>query len=491
MVSFLPGNTGIDAVKIENLNLTETINKARKLLETDQQISPALSAMFELLLTIITLLAGRLSLNSRNSSQPPASDPNRDKKPKNKNTTKKPGGQPGRTGVNLQPIDNPDKVIPIKLDKRHLPRGNYQEIGFEARQIIDIVISRIVTEYRAQILENAQGKRFTAPFPEGVTRPIQYGQSVKSHAVYLSQFQLIPYDRVADYFVNEINIPVSVGSLFNFNQEAFERLAAFDSLVKEKLISAPVVHADETGINVNGKRIWLHGASSEQWVYFYPHEKRGSEAMDEAGILPKFQGVLVHDHWKPYYTYTACSHSLCNAHHLRELQWVIDNPGYGWAQEMMDLLREINKAVHESHTNKLMKEAADIYRERYRNILRNGISAMPAVENPNNPDIKKKRGRKKKEKALNLLERLRDYEQDVLRFMENNYVPFTNNPGENDIRMTKVQQKISGCFKSMDGARIFCRVRSYLLSAQKQGVSPTDALKLLFDGKLPDEFFAS
>lgn len=332
MLSLLLRDTGINAVKIEKLNITETINNARKLLETDQHISPALKAMFELLLTIITLLAGRLSLNSRNSNKPPASDPNREKKGKgkDKDPKNKPGGQPGRTGVNLQPMDNPDNIVPIKLDKRQLPRGNYQEIGFEARQVIDIEISRIITEYRAQILEDDQGKRFTAPFPAGITRPIQYGQSIKSHAVYLSQFQLIPYDRVADYFTNEAKIPVSVGSLFNFNKEAFERLEAFDKLAKEMLIKASLLHADETGINVNGKRIWLHGASNEQWTYFYPHEKRGCEAMDDIGILPNFHGVLVHDHWKPYYTYTACSHSLCNAHHLRELQWVIDNHDYAW-----------------------------------------------------------------------------------------------------------------------------------------------------------------
>ena len=165
-----------------------------------------------------------------------------------------------------------------------------------------------------------------ADFPEGVTRPIQYGQSVKSHAVYLSQFQLIPYERVSDYFMNEAKIAVSVGSLFNFNQEAFERLEAFDQMAKEKLMDVPCLHVDETGINVGGKRIWLHNASNERWVYFYPHENRGHEAMDAIGILPKFQGILIYDHWKPYYTYTACTHALCNAHHIRELQWVMDNP---------------------------------------------------------------------------------------------------------------------------------------------------------------------
>lgn len=471
-------------MKIKNLSITETLKNAEELLEADQHISPALKAMVKLLITIITLLSGRLSLNSRNSSKPPSSDPNKKKNGKNKGVKNKPGGQPGRIGINLKPIDDPDKIVTIKCDKRRLPRGDYRETGFEARQVVDLEISCLVTEYRAQILEDAFGKQYVANFPEGITRPIQYGQSVKSHAVYLSQFQLIPYERVADYFMNEANMPVSVGSLFNFNHEAFERLESFDTLAKEKLIRAPLLHADETGINVSGKRIWLHSASNERWVYFYPHEKRGHEAMDAIGILPKFQGVLLHDHWKPYYTYTACIHALCNAHHIRELQWVIDNPGYAWAQKLQDLLLKINEKVKASTPQVLDSKTAHVYRERYRQILEEGILEMPISKTE-----EKKRGRQKKEKALNLLERLKNYEADVLRFMVKDYIPFTNNQGENDIRMTKVQQKISGCFKSMEGAKIFCRIRSYLLTAQKHGVLPAKALKLLFDGKLPEEFF--
>jgi len=231
----------------------------------------------------------------------------------------------------------------------------------------------------------------------------------------------------------------------------------------------------------------LHNVSNERWTYFYPHQKRGREAMDDIGILPNFRGTLIHDHWKPYYTYQHCQHALCNAHHLRELQWVIDNHAqYTWAKSMQDLLYEINEAVNKTEQNCLDATAATTYRMRFRDIIQVGDTQMllPSSE----PNQRKKRGREKKSKERNLLERLRDFEKDVLRFMVEADVPFTNNRGENDIRMTKVQQKISGCFKSMDGAKIFCRVRSYLLTAQKQGVTPTDALKILFDGKLPEVF---
>jgi transposase len=471
-------------VKIQTFNITEILANAKTLIEQDKQISPAIKAMFELLIAVITLLTGKLSLTSHNSSKPPSNDPNRKKKTKGSHKNK-PGGQLGRVGKNLEPVDNPDKIISLKIDKRSLPRGHYREVGFESRQVVDIEISRVVTEYQAQILEDEQGNRYVADFPEGVSRPIQYGQSIKSHAVYLSQFQLLPYERLSDYFMNEAQLPVSVGSLFNFNKEAYDRLEEFEKLAKEKLQASQLLHADETGINLNGKRIWLHNASNELWTYFYPHEKRGSEATEEIGILPKFQGILVHDHWKPYYTYTACRHALCNAHHIRELQWVIDNPSYKWAKDMQDLLLKIKEEVHKS-AGILKKQFADVWRERYRQVIEEGLSEMPPPKKVNEEDQKKKRGRKKKTKELNLLERLRDYEDDVLRFMMVDYVPFTNNLGENDIRMTKVQQKISGCFRSIDGAKIFCRIRSYLLTSQKHGIPPTDAMRSLFNGKLPD-----
>lgn len=474
-------------VTLSKINITETLDNARQLLAADKQISPALRAMFEMLLLIITLFAQRFGLNSKNSSKPPASDPDRKKK-KNTKSTNKPGGQPGHVGSNLEPAKDPNKIVSIEIDKRSLPRGHqYTDAGFEFRQVVDLEISRIVTEYRAQILEDETGKRFVAPFPKGVSRPIQYGQSMKVHSVYLSQYQLIPYERIADYFIHEASIPISVGSLFNFNKEAYHLLETFDGVAKEKLIAGQAMNVDETGINVNGKRLWLHAACNEQWTYFFPHGKRGAEAMNEIDIIPKFKGTLIHDHWKPYYIYH-CLHALCNAHHLRELQWVIDNhPHYTWAKELQTLLLAINDAVNLTEKNCLDEKEANLYEKCYRQIIKIGDEQMPLAAP--DPNAKKTKGRKKKTKERNLLERLRDFEGDTLRFMRDPLVPFTNNAGENDLRMTKVQQKISGCFRSMEGAKIFCRVRSYLLTAQKHGITATDALKTLFAGKLPEVFF--
>jgi transposase len=467
-------------MKIENIDIEATIEKARRLVNEDKNLSAATQSMFEIMILIITLLANRLNLNSTNSSKPPSTDPNRKKKSKSK-TGKKPGGQKGHVGTTLKKIDDPDKIKEINIDRRKLPAGQYRQVGFESRQVFDIDISRVVTEYRAQILEDANGKQFIASFPEGVTKSVQYGTGLKAHSVYMSQFQLIPYNRIQDYFADQLHIPVSEGSIFNFNMKAFRLLADFEDHVKNKLAASDLAHADETGINIGGKRHWLHCVSNNDWTFYQPHQKRGLDAMNDMGILPEFKGILCHDHWKPYYKID-CTHALCNAHHLRELTRAFEQDGQKWAQELSNLLVTINNKVIDAG-GALDAVNARKYRLKYREIIKNGEIECPE---PVRPKKKVKRGRIKKSKSRNLLERLRDYDNDTLRFMDNQIVPFSNNLGENDIRMTKVQQKISGCFRSMHGAQIFCRVRSYLSTCRKQGVKSSHALDLLFNGKLPD-----
>jgi transposase len=436
--------------------------------------------LLEVLVLIVTLMADRLNLNSRNSSKPPSSDPNREKKPRKKGD-RKPGGQNGHTGRTLKKVDDPDKVEVLKVDRTKLPKGQYTEVGYETRQVFNIEISRVVTEYQAQILEDKDGNRFTADFPEGVNQPVQYGTTVKAHAVYMSQFQLIPYDRLTDYFSDQLGIPVSAGSFFNFNRQAYDLLETFEALAKQKLIESALAHADETGVNINGDRRWLHCCSNDLWTLLYPHEKRGTEAMDEIGILPSFKGILVHDHWKPYYRYD-CTHSLCNAHHLRELTRAWEQDKQAWAKEMHELLETINRKVLDAG-GVLSKYMQQKFRQQYRDLIAAAEKECPP---PDESRTKGQKGRIKRSKSRNLLERLRDFEDDVLRFMTIPEVPFTNNLGERDIRMTKVQQKISGCFRSMEGAKIFCRLRSYLSTCRKHGISSSDALEILFDGRLPD-----
>ncbi len=471
---------------LKSININALVEQTREQLEQDSSLTPALKVTIELLLTVVVLLSNKLGVNSNNSSLPPSQDINRKKK-RHSSSERKAGGQIGRKGNTLTQTDTPDVVEVLELDITQLPKGNYREVGYQKRQVVDIDISRVVTEYRAQILENEQGERFMGEFPEGVTAPIQYGAGMKAHAVYLSQYQLLPYNRIEEYFTDQLGIPVSAGSLFAFNEQAASLITSTgaESIIKQQLRQSPLpVHVDETGINISGKRQWLHNTSSRWWTYFHPHAKRGKEAMDEADILPHIKGVLCHDHWKPYYQYTQCQHALCNAHHLRELERIWEQEGMEWAKQMQDLLKDINH--YQQATAFVSEQRIAAYKQQYQAILNEAELACPPPDN--NQRRPGQRGRLKRSKSRALLERLRDYEEDVLRFLTHPNVPFTNNQGENDIRMTKVHQKISGCFRSMQGAKIFCLVRSYLSSCRKQQITASEALTLLFQKKLPDIF---
>jgi len=467
---------------MSEININNSIEEARALLAKEKNISSALRVSIELILTLVTLIVAKKGLNSKNSSIPPSQDPNREKESKAKGK-RKVGGQKGHKGTTLQAVEEPDEIKIIKVDRSFLPKGEYKVVGYERRQVFDIDISTIVTEYQAEILENEKGKKFRASFPKEVTNRVQYGLGVKANAVYMSQYQLIPYNRVEEHFSEQMNLGISAGTIYNFNVEAYDKLELFEAWLINTMRKEPLLHADETGINIGGKRNWLHCASNNKYTYFTVDKKRGQEAMDRAGVLPNFKGILVHDHWKPYYKYKEITHALCNAHHLRELQRVVEHDKKEWAKKVIDLLKEMNNKVHESPNNALSKEETEQYRKKYDSLLEEAQKESP----PPDESTRKagQRGRLKRTKSRALLERLIDFKDDVLRFLDNPLIPFTNNQGENDIRMTKVHQKISGSFRSEKGAQIFCRVRSYLSTCRKHNVSSSQALELLFRGELP------
>lgn len=468
-------------MKVKRTEASTIIQKVTDILENDKTISCSAKIIIKSMIVLVTALVNKLGLNSFNSHQPPSSDPNREKKLQKKSNTPC-GGQKGHIGSTLMPVAEPDVIKPIAIDRQTLPSDEtYTSDGYIARQRVDIEISTIITEYRAESVIDSAGKRYTAAFPKGLTQPIQYGPSVKTKAVYSSVYQLIPYERLCEQFKDGYKIPISKGTIYNFKDEASALLKklGFDKIAKQELSNAALGHVDETSININGKKIWLHNFSNQQWTWHEPHLKRGSQAMDDIGILPMFSGILCHDHWKPYFKYS-CEHSLCNAHHLRELLYAHEKDKQEWAETMRVFLLKINKEVDETQNDALSDARLKLLRETYRKILRDGDKECPAIA----PKAGTKR-RPKQSKSRNLLERLRDYEKQVLLFMEDPLVPFTNNLGERDIRMSKVQQKISGCFRSIEGAIIYCRIRSYLSTCKKNGMAPYEALTLLFDHQLP------
>jgi transposase len=456
------------------------IENARKQINDEPNLPPGIQALFELLIGVIKILAEkRLSKNSKNSGVSPSMDPNREKKPKS-NQGRKPGGQPGHAGVTLEQSDNPDAIIEIKVKRDNLPPGTWKHAGYQKRQVFDLEIVKHVTEYRAEILVNETGSKVVAEFPDGLVQRAQYGNGVKAHSVYMSAWQLVPCQRVSEHFASQMGLPLSSGTVHNFKEEAYNLLEPYETWVKEQIRNSKIIHTDESGVVVEGKRVWLHVASNSQYTFYYPHRKRGKVAMDEAGVLDGDGGVLIHDHWKPYFTYTNKEHGLCNAHYLRELTAATE-VGQKWPQRMAELLTETNIQTIEAG-GKLPEDGQRRVRKRYRRIL-----AGAEKENPI-PQLQgeQKRGRVAQTKTRNLLDRMRKHEDNILRFMTDTDVPFTNNQAERDIRMVKVQQKISGCFRSWAGANIFCRIRSYLSTCEKHNISSASALKLLFNGKFPD-----
>lgn len=467
---------------VKPLDIEQAIASVKKALANEPSLSPALAGALETLLLLVSLLVSRRGPASHNSSTPPSADPNRAKSSRRGRSKRRPGGQPGHVGTTLKPIDDPDVIVDLPLDRRTLPTGRHWQLaGTETRQVFDVVLHREVTEYRAEVWVDDTGQRWVAPFPAHVGSRVQYGPTCKAHAVYLSQGQLLPYERVRETFVDQLGLPLSAGTLANFNREAFERLAPFEQAIKPLLAGQSVLHVDETGINIDGQRRWLHTAGNAYFTHYAAHAKRGQEAMNEIGILPYFTGVLCHDHWKPYYRYTACQHALCNAHHLRELERAVED-GQVWAKTMQTLLLDLHQAT-EAAGGVLAPDDAKVWRQRYRQVVADADVECPAPVAPASGPRRK--GRLKRSKARNLLERLRDYEADVLRFIDDANVPFTNNLGERDIRMTKVHQKISGCFRSWKGAAIFCRIRGYLSTCRKNGVATSQALALVFQGQQP------
>lgn len=291
-------------MKIENIDINKTIENAKNQIAADKSLTPALRSTFELLILVINLMSSRFQINSTNSSKPPSQDPNRPRKTRLdkglKRDKKKQGGQVGHTGSTLEKVKNPNEVEEILINRKTIPPGTYKRVGFETRQIFDIKISTHITEYRAEILESKNGDQYVAKFPANIAKAAQYGNEVKAQSVYMSQFQLVPLARVGDYFNDQLKLAISKGSISNFNREAFEKLEYFEAWAKEQLLRSPFNHADETGINLNGERIWLHNLSNEKVTLYHADEKRGTEAMDRMGILPFYKGTLCHDHWKPY-----------------------------------------------------------------------------------------------------------------------------------------------------------------------------------------------
>ena len=420
-------------------------------------------------------LEGRLALNSTNSGKPPSSDGLAKARPKPKSlrtrTGRRPGGQPGHPGRTLQPVPHPDHVRVHPLD--HCPCGACSGASLHAQPVLDYERRQVfelphrpleVTEHQAEIKRcPVSGRLVTAAFPEGVSAPAQYGPRFKAQVVYFSDQHFIPYQRLSQLCQDLYGQPLSEATIAAANQRAYEHLAPFERRVVSLLPQAPVNGCDESGLRVAKTLHWLHVVSNPAMTFYGVHPKRGTEAMDDLGILPRCGNWLVHDHWKPYFTY-ACLHALCNEHHLRELKFLHEEQHEDWARQMSDFLLE-RLAWRKDHGGLNQRQFRKVH-ARYRAILRRGRRRHP-----------RRAGRAAQSKAANLLDRLEDFDLNVLAFTIFEEVPFTNNGAERDIRMEKTRQKVSGCFRTLHGGRVFARIRSYISTCRKQNQNILRALQ--------------
>jgi transposase len=432
-------------------------------------------------------LERQLGRHSRNSSKPPSSDGLG--KPairarERRAGGRKPGKQPGAPGAHLAQVDDPDEVI-VHAPERCTGCGAdlvlAPVVGLAARQVFDLPEVRLhAVEHRAERRRCDCGTVTAAGFPAQARAAACYGPGVRGLVCYLTVGQYLPVERTGELLGKVLGAPVATGTLAAITAEGAAGLGRFAAQVRAQLVEAEVAHFDESGARVAGRLHWVHSASNERLSWFTVHGKRGAAAMDDGGVLPGFRGVAVHDGWAPYWRYDQAAHALCNAHHLRELEEAAALPGQGWAAEMAEWLSVAHAAATRARDAGADRVEAKLLAGllgRYDQIIAKGHAANPPAPRPPGH-----RGRIKQPPAANLLGRLDARRGAVCRFLVDLRVPFSNNQAERDIRMVKLAQKISGCWRTLPGAQAFLLLRSYLSTGRKHGMNPLVILRRLFEG---------
>ncbi|MGZ3598688.1 MAG: IS66 family transposase [Ktedonobacterales bacterium] len=447
----------------------------------------AAMAQNALLLQRVQDLEARLAKDSHNSGKPPSSDGlARKTRSLRKTRGKKPGGQLGHRGETLRLVHLPDAVVEHRPEccmNCQAPLEGAPVVVRERRQVHDLPVLRLVIrEHQALHVACPQCQTITiGSFPAEAPSRAQYGPHLRAFAVYLVQQQLVPYGRVRSLLRDVFGQQLSLGTLVSWVQQAATTLAPVERAITAALRQAPLLHSDETGVRRTDTLAWAHVASTPRLTHYAIHAKRGGEALAAIGILPGFTGISVHDGWAAYRANATCRHALCNIHHLRELTFLEEQYQQTWAKDLKRVLLEMKTAADLARAQgcaHLAPAEREAFVARYRALLATGLAANP-------PPLRRprQRGRVKQSPAQNLLKRLWLRQDQVLAFLDDLTIPFDNNQAERDLRMLKVQQKISGAFRSEHGAAAFARIRGYLSSLAKQGMALLPALEAIFGGQ--------
>ncbi len=463
-----------------NQDLREGLKQAIMAIDSQQERMKTLEGLIDFLQERVKTLEGQQAKDSHNSHLPPSSDRFvRPVKSLRQKSGKKAGGQMGHRGHHLQQVETPDEVLihPVLCCQQcHHDLGTQPADIPERRQVIDLAAKRLwVTEHRVEEKQCPVCFHLTrASFPAAVAAPAQYGTGIQALATYLVEGQSVPYARASHLLQDLLGVQLSAGSIATFVTTCHKPLAEVESSLKAALVKAKVIHQDETGVRVGKTGWWVHVCATDRLTHYAAHPSRGRKALDAIGIAPQFRGTSVHDGLKSYQGY-AFTQAWCNVHHLRELTFVEEELKQPWARKTKDVLLDMKAEV--ARAKALGQHELDVLvlahlLRRYDEILTEGYLANPPPPPPKKPTP----GKPKQNPARNLLDRLCQGKWEVLRFLLDFAVPFDNNLAERDLRMIKVQQKVSGCFRTEEGVVMFCRIRSYLSTLRKQGIELLSAL---------------